>query len=118
VFWYYVSPYTVAPYTQTKWTILFFANQRQPRVYVNRDEAVRAAAKEAEGNYRRHGVPSGVLVKDAGGWSTGVSFGTPPNVQLHRLQKPGNDQHIVAADDLKASASGGRRPFERACAPP
>ncbi|MFC5576437.1 hypothetical protein ACFPOA_00240 [Lysobacter niabensis] len=98
MFWYYVSPYTVAPYAQTKWTILFLGNQRRPYIYGSRDAAVRAAVQAAEGNYKSHGVASGVLVKNNGGWSTGVSFGTPPNVRLHRLQEPGDVQRISPGD--------------------
>ena len=69
MFWYFV-----APLTENKWSILF-ETQCRPFIYDSRNEALNAADKAAAKNYQKHGVPSGVRVKDNGGWADEISYG-------------------------------------------
>ncbi|WP_457097909.1 hypothetical protein [Lysobacter sp. P5_B9] len=63
MFWYYV-----APFGETKWSVLF-EGQRQPFLYDSEDDATVAALKAARENYyTHHHQPSGVQLRHGDHW--------------------------------------------------
>ncbi len=61
MFWYYVTPFKEA-----NWAVLV-ESEGLLRSYDSKDKAMRAAVSAAESNYQKHGIPSGVRVRDSGG---------------------------------------------------
>jgi hypothetical protein len=61
MFWYYVTPYR-----GTKWAVL--VESKHPlRSFNSKTEAMQAAVSAAENNYHKHGIASGIQVRDEAG---------------------------------------------------